>query len=201
MSSSQSQPPVPVPDDQLAELRAVIDKIAASLATVQGNQGQLTVAINRLQSEKLLSSEKTGASSTGDAITHAARHGHKLLFPTFDSTEDPLSWLNRCEQFFRIQETADAGKLFLATFYMTGDASQWYTLLERNHRQPVSWDKFTKLVNKRFGPPLRGNALGKLIQLRRDGSVVDYQAKFMSLLAQCKYLAEKHQIIIFTAGL
>jgi hypothetical protein len=48
MSSSQSQPPVPVPDDQLAELRAVIDKIAASLATVQGNQGQLTMAINRL---------------------------------------------------------------------------------------------------------------------------------------------------------
>jgi hypothetical protein len=85
-------------DDQLAELRTVVDKIAASLATVQGNKGQLTVAVNQLQNEKLLSSEKTGGSSTGDAVTHAARHSHKLLFPTFNGTDDPLSWLNRCRQ-------------------------------------------------------------------------------------------------------
>jgi hypothetical protein len=64
---------------------------------VQGNQGQLTVAVNWLQSEKLLSSEKTGASSTENTVTHATRHGHKLLFPTFDGTDDPLPWLNRCE--------------------------------------------------------------------------------------------------------
>lgn len=25
---------------------------------------------------------------------------HKLSFPTFDGTEDPLGWLNRCEHFF-----------------------------------------------------------------------------------------------------
>jgi hypothetical protein len=25
---------------------------------------------------------------------------HKLDFPTFDGKEDPLGWLNRCEQFF-----------------------------------------------------------------------------------------------------
>jgi hypothetical protein len=71
--------------------------------------------------------------STGDAITHAARHGHNLLFPTFDGLEDPLLWLNQCDQFFQIQETLEAGKVFLATFYMSGYATQWYALLERNH--------------------------------------------------------------------
>jgi hypothetical protein len=35
--------------EQIADLRAVIDNMAASLATMQGNQGQLTVAVNRLQ--------------------------------------------------------------------------------------------------------------------------------------------------------
>jgi hypothetical protein len=83
---------------------------------------------------------------------------------------------------------------------MTGDASQWYTLLERNQDTP-SWDEFVKLVNRRFGPPLRGNALGELIQLRRDSSIVDYQTKFLSLLARCEDLMEKRQINIFTAGL
>jgi hypothetical protein len=44
-----------------------------------------------------------------------------------------LPWLNKCEQFFRIQSTEEAGKVFLAAFYMTGDAAQWYALVERNH--------------------------------------------------------------------
>jgi hypothetical protein len=40
--------------EQIADLRAVIDNMAASLATMQGNQGQLTVVVNRLQSEKIV---------------------------------------------------------------------------------------------------------------------------------------------------
>jgi hypothetical protein len=83
---------------------------------------------------------------------------------------------------------------------MMNDASQWYTLLERN-QGTSSWDEFVKLVNRRFGPPLQGNALGELIQLHRDGSVADYQTKFLSLLMRCEDLVEKHQINIFTAGL
>jgi hypothetical protein len=121
---------------------AKINKMSDSLATLQGNQGQLTVAVNRLQSEQLddINTHKGSPSvgttvsvGTGDAVAHAARHGHKLLFPTFDGSKDPLPWLNQCDQFFRIQETPEAGKVFLATFYMSGDASQWYALLEQNH--------------------------------------------------------------------
>jgi hypothetical protein len=128
---------------------AKIIKMSDSLATLQGNQGQLTVVVNRLQSEQLgdINTHKGSPSvgttvsvGTGDAVAHAARHGHKLLFPTFDGSKDPLQWLNQCDQFFRIQETPfriqetpEAGKVFLATFYMSGDASQWYALLEQNH--------------------------------------------------------------------
>jgi hypothetical protein len=52
--------------------------------------------VNRLQSNKLAPDGDTSGQSNQDAITTAARHGHKLLFPTYDGTEDPLSWLNRC---------------------------------------------------------------------------------------------------------
>jgi hypothetical protein len=47
-------------DEQLAELHTVINNMASSMATMQGNQGQLTVAVNRLQSSKL--------TATGDGI-------------------------------------------------------------------------------------------------------------------------------------
>jgi hypothetical protein len=73
-------------------------------------------------------------------------------------------------------------------------------LLERNQGAP-SWAEFVNLVNQRFGSSLRGNARGELIQLRRDGSVADYQTKFLSLLTNCEDLVEKHQINIFIAGL
>jgi hypothetical protein len=144
-------PPPPKPkttDEQIAELRAVIDNMAASMATMQGNQGQLTTAINRLQSAKV--GNGSDAQPSRDPIMSAAKHGHKLLFPTYDGTDDPLPLLNWCDQFFRIQQTQDTGKVFLASFYMTSDAAQWFTVVERNRGTPT-WEEFTKLVNQRFG--------------------------------------------------
>jgi hypothetical protein len=89
-------PPKPkTTDEQIAELRAVIYNMAASMATMQSNQGQLTVAINRLQSAKV--GDGSDDQSSRDTIMSAAKHGHKLLFPTYDGTDDPLPWLNRCD--------------------------------------------------------------------------------------------------------
>jgi hypothetical protein len=35
-----------------------------------------------------------------------------------------------------VQETPVTGKVFLATFYMIGEVSQWYTVLEQNQGTP-----------------------------------------------------------------
>jgi hypothetical protein len=109
-----------------------------------------------------IASANTVGQSSHDLVSTAAHHNHKLLFPMYDGTEDLLSWLNRCVQFF--QATEDVGKAFLASFYMTGDAEQWFALLEKNHGT-LTWRKFEELVHQRFGPPLHDNALGELIQL------------------------------------
>jgi hypothetical protein len=90
--------------------------------------------------------------------------------------------------------------VFLTSIYISGEASQWFTLLERNQGKP-SWEEFIHLINQRFGPPLRSNPLGELIQLRREGTVAEFQSKFLSLLARCDGLVEKHQINVFIAGL
>jgi hypothetical protein len=84
------------PEEEIMELRALVDTLASSLAAIKGNQGQLTVAVNRLQSEKLATDGATSGQSSRDAVTTAADHDHKMLFSTYDGTEDPLSWLNRC---------------------------------------------------------------------------------------------------------
>jgi hypothetical protein len=63
--------------------------------------------------------------------------------------------------------------VFLVSFYMTGDVAQRFTLFEKNQGTPT-WDEFEKLINQRFGPLIRGNALGKLIQLWCETTVTNY---------------------------
>lgn len=54
---------------------------------------------------------------------------HRLEFALFDGKEDPLQWLNRCEQFFEGQRTLEDEKVWLASYHMTGIARTWYTQL------------------------------------------------------------------------
>jgi hypothetical protein len=91
-----SKPPSSV-EESLANMSAQIEKLVAAFAgiqatqeTLEGDHSHLTVAVNRLQSEKIgdLTSctlapnyDKFSTSDTTDAITHAAKHGHKLFSP------------------------------------------------------------------------------------------------------------------------
>jgi hypothetical protein len=57
---------------------------------------------------------------------------HKLEFPTFDGTGDPLVWLNRCARFFQVCSTPDHKKVTLTVFYLTDAAQLWFRRLELN---------------------------------------------------------------------
>ena len=112
----------------MAALPALQGDLAAlrnDFQTIQGNQAQLTVAVNHLQTQKLGEFSGTKEPPGGDS-TMVFKQGHKLVFPTYDGSEDPLPWLNRCEQYFNIQKMPDGGRVWLAAFYMSGDAQQWY---------------------------------------------------------------------------
>jgi hypothetical protein len=63
---ADNPPPPPKNDEeQINELRApVVDTLASSLGTMKGNQSQLNVAVNRLQSDKLQANGSTGTSAT-----------------------------------------------------------------------------------------------------------------------------------------
>ena len=64
--------------------------------------------------------------------------------------------------------------MWLASLNLEGTANQWYYQMERDFGI-VSWPRFVEFVNMRFGPPIRSNALGELKELRRTGSVEEYQ--------------------------
>ena len=117
-------------------------------------------------------------------------HFHKLDFPMYAGDDDPLPWLNRCEQFFRGQRTMEGEKVWLAAYHLTGNAQLWYYQLERDEGI-VSWPRFVDFVNMRFGLPLRSNLLGELAHLRRTGAVLEYQQQFLALLCRTEQLSSK----------
>ena len=91
-------------------------------------------------------------------------------------------------------------KVWTATLHLDGVAAEWYFQLESDVGVP-SWARFVEYVNLRFGPPIRSNSLGELTNLRRTGSVKEYQHRFLALLCRCTDLTMQHQIDLFTAGL
>jgi hypothetical protein len=145
---------------------------------------------------------KTARSSAGagNSSDDLVPRYFKLDFPRFDGKEDPLSWLSRCEQYFRAQRTYVPQKIWLATFHLDGDAFHWYAHLERSRGVP-SWEEFVELCNVRFGPPIRSNPLGELRLLRQTGTVVEYQSRFLALLNHADLLSDRRERQMFTSGL
>ena len=69
----------------------------------------------------------------------------------------------------------------MASYNMDDVAQLWFMQIQQEEGTP-SWRRFTKLLNLRFGPPLRSNPLGELVACKRTSSVVDYQGRFEALL-------------------
>jgi hypothetical protein len=80
----------------------------------------------------------------------------KWSFPSYDNTEEPLGWLNRCEHFFRTQHTPETDKVDIVGFHLTGVAQHWFYMLvcDSGGTNTISWDQFRTLCQQRFGPPL-----------------------------------------------
>jgi hypothetical protein len=127
-------------------------------------------------------------------------HRSKINFPRYDGETDPLSWLNRCEFYFRGTRTMLAEQVWLASLHMDGVDDEWYYALERDYGI-LPWARFAEFINLRFGPPIRSNPLGELKELHRTGTMEDYQRQFLQLLYRCDDLSPTHQMNLSTAGL
>jgi hypothetical protein len=118
-----------------------LETLSGEVASLKVDQGRLHVAVNKVQSSQLNNAAKNDgpvgatedeprnegssqARGMASALLNAA--SHKLRFLKYDGTEDPLLWLNRCDQFFQATQTPDNEKVLLAAFYMQGVAQQWY---------------------------------------------------------------------------
>jgi|UPI0004DEAEA7 hypothetical protein len=127
-------------------------------------------------------------------------HRPKLKFPSFNGESDPLSWLNKCETYFRGMRTLDDDRVWVASLHLEGATLDWYFGFELDYGM-LPWRRFAKYINMQFGPPLRHNSLAELKALYRTGTVEDYQRQFSQLLCRAHDVTPHQQVELFTAGL
>jgi len=103
----------------------VLNTLQERLDRIESNQKQMVL---HTQGSEILQQRKEGP------LGHT--RFHKLDFPTFDGTGDPLTFLNRCEHYFRGQRTLEEEQVWLAALHLHGPAQQWYMRLERDEGVP-----------------------------------------------------------------
>ena len=78
----------------------------------------------------------------------------RLQFPTFFG-EDPISWLNRANLFFKSQDMSSKEKVEHSAYYLEGKASHWWQWLShtyKNQGKSIGWKDFEQEVRTHFGP-------------------------------------------------
>lgn len=79
-------------------------------------------------------------------------------FPKFDGKSEPLSFINRCEDYFRRERIMEEEKVWMASRNLADDARLWFRQVQQDEGTPV-WRRFTELLHRRFGSPPRPNVL------------------------------------------
>ena len=128
----------------------------------------------------------SSALRTAEAVGQGAPHQQpprfaKIDFATYDGSDDPLNWLNQCDQFFRGQRTPASERTWLASYHLRGAAQTWYYALEQDEGGMPPWERFRELCLLRFGPPIRGSRLAELGRLPFTSTVQDFADRFQAL--------------------
>ena len=148
----------------------------------------------------------SSALRTAEAVGQGAPHQQpprfaKIDFATYDGSDDPLNWLNQCDQFFRGQRTPASERTWLASYHLRGAAQTWYYALEQDEGGMPPWDRFRELCLLRFGPPVRGSRLAELGRLPFTSTVQDFADRFQALACHAPGVTALQRAELFIGGL
>ncbi|KAH0776391.1 hypothetical protein KY290_007802 [Solanum tuberosum] len=90
------------------------------------------------------------------------------------SGDNPLEWVIQTEKYFIFYDILSEHKLSWASFYLDGEALEWYRWLFRN-KQLAGWDHFVDKLFIRFQS--RKDPHNRFAFLRQFTTVDDYQAR------------------------
>jgi hypothetical protein len=154
------------------DLKALVEKLAMAVETLQATAEANTKAIQTLSADR--SSSSGTKSTSGEHHNDRPPRFHKMDFPRYDGKSDPLIFINRRESYFHQQRIMEEEKVWMASYNLEEGAQMWYMQVQEDESTP-SWRCFKDLINLRYGPPLRSAPLFELADCRRTGTVTKYR--------------------------
>ncbi|CAL1406539.1 unnamed protein product [Linum trigynum] len=106
-----------------------------------------------------------------------------IEFPKFNGQKDAGLWLYAVERWFKNHPIPEERKAYLASFYLEGDALQWWEWRERSYAAAttlITWHMFQEELRYQFGKS-DGWAPQQLAKLKQTGTVAEYRAEFFKL--------------------
>lgn len=122
-------------------------------------------------------------------------------FPKFNG-EDPINWLDKAEQYFEIKEIRRRDCVKIASYYLDGDARQWWRWFEQtNDGRSITWERFRRGLLLRFGTSQIEDANESMSKLRQTGNFRDYLKDFEKLVNRVPHWPPSAVLGAFMAGL
>ncbi|GJT16234.1 reverse transcriptase [Tanacetum coccineum] len=176
-----------------------LDKSFTLYTDLQKSLSDITHQLARLEKQPLHQTPPTPPPLLPYPNSTLQPHLPKLEIPPF-SGSNTLGWLFQIERFFAFHRTPDAQKLDVASFYMTGDALQWYSWMHSTS-QLSTWDKFASDLELRFGPSSFVNHEAALYKLKQTTTVTAYLTEFEALSNRVQGLSTANLLNCFLSGL
>jgi hypothetical protein len=109
----------------IATLSTNVTTLAIDVSTIKADQARLHVTINKVQldvvGDGLVSSGKSKGANGDAPGGPTPTTSHKLRFPKYNGTVEPLVWLHRYDQFFWVARMPKEEKVWYTAFYLDGD--------------------------------------------------------------------------------
>ena len=98
-------------------------KVDTEVSAVRQDYAHLSTTIKNVQTQLLDKQGRFDQDASGGGFDCGLPPlVHKLCFPKYDGSEDPITWIHKGEQFFRAHGTPEDQKVWTASFYLQGAA-------------------------------------------------------------------------------
>jgi hypothetical protein len=142
----------------------------------------------------------------GTSQNGGQRHGNQQLFHRVTKVEFPKfggddvrGWLFKCEQFFKIDNIPEQGKVNLVSIHLFDLALMWHRQFVKFMGEDVEWNVYKGAILKRFGT-VYDDPLSEIKKLKQTGNVQDYIDAFDKLMCRIE-LEDEQCMSFFMAGL
>jgi len=172
----------------LASQQLVIQDLAAQVANLS----------SRLPSLMVVPPSSIAGGSSGGHMP--VRHKPAPVeFGRFNGAQ-PDAWIFQADRYFDFYGIIAEHKLTLASFYLDGEALEWYRWLYRNN-QLSDWPRFTEKLLSRFCPRHVLSPEGRLSKMVQTSTVADFRRRFEAVLNETMTLPEEFLVECFLSGL